>query len=179
MFEQEDEFNLQAYEAQLLEDKEFEQRFEVMPLENLMDLIWEIKLSDTFISGKTGFEYNPLFLLASKLSPDFKEQYDNYIFYTEEYSYNHYNDDDDEYSFVCFEYIPRRFSDLKKLLEESKLITHLKEKQVFKDELITKVNEYLFHPNRVERFLDKGWINFGKDGFAETLSLEKNIPNYS
>ncbi len=169
---------LQAYEAQLLEDKEFEERFEVMPLESLMNLIWEINLSDEFISGKTGFAYNPLLLLASKLSPDFKEQYDNYIFYTEEYSDNQYNDDDDEYSFICFKYIPRLFSDLKKLLEESKLITHLKEKQVFKDELITKVDEYLFHPDRVKRFLDNGWITFGKDGFSETLALEKNIPNY-
>ena len=153
---------------------------ELPDLESMMEFefLWEIKFNDEYTHDETGFPDHPLFWIAYKLSPDFKKKYDSYICCAKEYSFNRYNEDVQEYSYAC-DHVFSRFENLKKSLKESKLITRLKQTQVFKDELLIKVEEYLFRPTRVERFLDNGWIAFGEDGFEETLALEMNIPNNS
>jgi hypothetical protein len=176
-----EELDNQELENQEIENQETgNQVLDLPDLESMMEFefLWEIKLDDEYVNNETGYPAQPLFWIACKLSPKFKKEYNSYIFNTKEYAENYYNDDDQAYSYAC-KYTLSLFDKLKKRLKKSKLITRLKQTQVFKDELITKVNEYLFHPNRVERFLENGWITFGEDGFAETLALEKNIPNYS
>jgi hypothetical protein len=163
------------------QDEQYKDWFQGIPdLESMMEFefLWEIKLNDEYTHNETGFPDHPLFWIAYKLSPDFKKKYDSYIFNAKEYSFNRYNDDDQAYSYAC-SYTLSLFEKLKKSLKKSKLITRLKQTQVFKDELLIKVDEYLFRPTRVVSFLDNGWIDFEKDGFTETLALEKNIPNYS
>ena len=173
------ELDYQETGNQEIENQETGNQVEDLPdLESMIDLLWKIKLNDEYTNNETGYPDHPLFWIACKLSPKFKKEYNLYIFNTKEYAENYYNDDDQAYSYAC-SYTLSLFDKLKKHLKKSKLITRLKQTQVFKYELLIKVDEYLFHPDRVVRFLENGWITFGEDGFAETLALEKNIPNYS